>query len=161
MERRTGRCLCGDVQYAASGVLAPVIHCHCGFCRRVHGAPFTTTAFLPASALALLPPSREPVYFTTAAGNLRHFCARCSAPLYSTAPETDVASVIVSSLDEAFQPSPWFHVNLESKAPWYEIGDDLPRFQAWPSPRQVREFAKQRNVEIPSQLFGDADARGR
>jgi hypothetical protein len=38
MERRVGRCLCGELAFAASGDLAPVINCHCGFCRRVHGA---------------------------------------------------------------------------------------------------------------------------
>ncbi len=156
MERRTGRCLCGDLAYAVSGDLAPVINCHCGFCRRVHGAPFTTVAFLPVSGLARLPSSAEPSRFTTALGNVRHFCPRCSTPVYNTRPGVNVACLVVSSLAEEFQPSPWFHVNTESKAPWFEIGDDLPRFETWPSPREVREFARSRDLQVPDQLFGAA-----
>ena len=156
MDRRTGHCLCGDVAYAASGVLAPVVNCHCGFCRRVHGAPFVTVAFLPARALERLESSIEPAVFTTPAGNLRHFCPRCSTPVYNTQPGTDLACLIVSSLAPEFQPSPWFHVNTASKAPWYEIGDDLPRFGAWPAPKQVLEFARDRKVRIPDALVGTA-----
>ena len=156
MERRTGRCLCGDLAYAASGDLAPVINCHCGFCRRVHGAPFTTVAFLPASSLAQLPSSGEPSHFTTPLGNLRHFCRHCSTPVYNTRPGIDVACLVVSSLEEEFQPSPWFHVNTESKASWFEIGDGLPRYETWPSSREVQDFARDRGLEIPPQLFGAA-----
>lgn len=154
MARRTGRCLCGDLAYAASADLAPVVHCHCGFCRRAHGAPFTTIGFLPASALAWRPSSAEPARFTTPAGNVRYFCARCSAPLYNTTPGVDIACVVVSSLDDDLQPAPWFHVNLESKAPWFEIRDDLPRFEAWPSPEEVRELARARGLRVPDALFG-------
>ena len=57
---------------------------------------------------------------------------------------------------EEFQPMPWFHVNTESKAPWFEIRDDLPRYEAWPSPKEVREFARARDLQIPDQLFGPA-----
>lgn len=156
METRTGRCLCGDLTYEASGVLAPVINCHCTFCRRVHGAPFTTVAFLPASALVQQPSSSEPARFTTPLGNVRHFCGRCSTPVYNTRPGLDVACLVVSSLEEEFQPSPWFHANTESMAPWFEIRDDLPRFETWPSPKQVLDFARARDVRIPDQLLGTA-----
>lgn len=156
MERRTGRCLCGDLAYAVTADLAPVVHCHCGFCRRVHGAAFTTVAFLPATALSRLPSSGEPSRFTTPAGNVRHFCRRCSTPVYNTRAGVDIACLVVSSLADELQPSPWFHVNVESKAPWFEIGDDLPRFEAWPSPSEVREFARARNLQLPDQLFPPA-----
>ena len=156
MRRLTGRCLCGELAYAASGDLAPVLNCHCSFCRRVHGAAFTTVAFLPVSALDRPGSSAEPARFTTPAGNIRHFCPRCSTPVYNTRPGVDIACLVVSSLAEESQPSPWFHANTESKAPWFEIRDDLPRFEAWPSPREVRELARARNLRIPDQLFETA-----
>ena len=148
-----GRCLCGKIEYTTSSVLAPVVNCHCGFCRRVHGAPFTTVAFLPASALSLLPSSAAPAQFATPAGNFRHFCAECSTPLYNTSGSSSAACLIVASLLEEHQPSPWFHVNTESRAPWFTVADELRQFASWPSPAEIRALARARSVEIPSALF--------
>jgi hypothetical protein len=38
----------------------------------------------------------------------------------------------VTSLDEEPTIAPAMHFNLESKAPWYELLDDAPRFDAFP-----------------------------
>ena len=40
--------------------------------------------------------------------------------------------LILGSLDEDPPVRPSMHINLESKASWYEILDDLPRFKALP-----------------------------
>ena len=37
-----GGCRCGALRYQVDGDLGPVANCHCAFCRRIHGAPFTT-----------------------------------------------------------------------------------------------------------------------
>ena len=34
------------MRYRLTGPFGPVANCHCGFCRRVHGAAFTTVAFV-------------------------------------------------------------------------------------------------------------------
>ncbi len=153
---RTGRCLCGQLQYEVSGDLAPVVNCHCSFCRRVHGAAFTTVAFLPKDAFSWLPPNGELGTFTTPGGNLRHFCACCSTPILNCRPGVNVACLVVSSLMEEFQPKPWFHVNTESKSPWPPITDDLPQFETWPTPEEVRAFAKVHRTTIPIQMFESA-----
>lgn len=57
--------------------------------------------------------------------------------------------VVVSSLLEEFQQAPWAHINIESKAPWFEIGDDLPQFDAWPPSGAFREMASARAVQLP------------
>lgn len=40
--------------------------------------------------------------------------------------------LVVASLDEDPASGPVIHVNVESKATWYEIRDDLPRFEGFP-----------------------------
>ena len=40
--------------------------------------------------------------------------------------------VLVASLDEEPTAHPVMHINVESKAPWYEILDDSPQFQGLP-----------------------------
>lgn len=43
---------------------------------------------------------------------------------------------MVASLDMELERPPWAHVNLESKAPWFIIGDELPQFSAMPDADQ-------------------------
>src|SRR5438094_273119 len=42
----TGGCLCGAVRYEIEGKLRHITHCHCGMCRKAHGAAFATYASL-------------------------------------------------------------------------------------------------------------------
>lgn len=148
----SGGCLCGFLRYEVAAELAPVFHCHCGFCRHVHGASFTTVGFLSATRFTWLSSSGEPSMFVTPLGNHRHFCGRCASPIYNLAPSVGLACVIVPSLAEPSRAMPWAHVNTESKAPWFEIRDGLPQFAAWPSPNELAELAARHGVPLPSEL---------
>ena len=148
----SGGCRCGFLQYSIEAELAPVFHCHCGFCRHVHGASFTTAGFFSANAFRWLPNSGEPSRFVTPFGNHRHFCGRCATPIYNLAPGIGLACVIVLSLTEPSRILPWAHVNTESRAPWLEIQDRLPRFQAWPSAEELVDLARARGARLPEEL---------
>lgn len=148
----SGGCRCGFLRYSVAADLAPVVHCHCGFCRHVHGASFTTVGFCSASAFAWDSPSGEPSRFVTPLGNHRHFCGRCASPVYNLAPGIGLACVIVLSLDEPSRAMPWAHVNTESKAPWLEIRDRLPQFEAWPSPEELVGLAHEHGATLPGEL---------
>lgn len=56
-----GSCLCGTVQYEATRLAGPIVHCHCRTCRKAHSAAFTSTARadrasdIPSFAEAALP----------------------------------------------------------------------------------------------------------
>ena len=153
----SGACRCGHLQYTIDSVLAPVVHCHCGFCRHLHGASFTTAGFFSAGAFAWRRSSGEPSRFVTPLGNHRHFCGRCATPIYNLAPSIGLACVIVPSLDEPARAMPWAHVNTESKAPWIEIRDDLPQFRAWPSHEELVLLARERGAALPKEI-GATDA---
>lgn len=147
-----GACRCGFLQYRVDAELAPVFHCHCGFCRHVHGASFTTVGFFSASAFAWRPSSGQPSTFVTPLGNHRHFCGRCASPIYNLAPGVGLACVIVLSLAEPSRAMPWAHVDTESRAPWLEIGDSLPRFEGWPSPDELVGLAREHGARLPTEL---------
>lgn len=133
----TGGCRCGHLRYRLTGPFGPVANCHCVFCRRVHGAAFTTVTFVaPESFAWLVPPEAASRYFTPL-GAVRHFCGRCAAPIFNLSPALELGAVVTQSLDGA-QPAPWAHVNVESKLPWLILADALPRFPGWPSPEQLR-----------------------
>lgn len=153
----TGNCQCGNLRYEVAGPLGPVAHCHCTFCRRVHGAAFTTVALVPAAAVSWQSSSGEPSRFRTPLGNVRHFCGLCAAPLWNRAPAEGLAAVVVASLAAEFQPSPWMHVNTESKAPWFTINDPLPQFLEWPAPLELEALLRLHPGSWrPHQLVGPA-----
>jgi hypothetical protein len=85
-------------------------------------------------------------------GNHRHFCPRCATPIYNSAPGAGLACVLVPSLGQVASVEPWAHVNTESKAPWLEIRDALPRFDAWPSQAELARLAEQHGATLPPEL---------
>ncbi len=152
-----GHCYCRNVDYELEEPLGPVVSCHCGFCRRIHGAAFTTVALIPTSAIRLSQASVAPSKFTTPLGNVRHFCGRCASPLWNQSPADGLAVVIVSSLREDSQPAPWAHVNVESKAAWFPIEDALPRFSAWPQAEELEQLIRLHPGSWrPHQILGPA-----
>jgi len=133
----TGGCRCGRLRYRFAGPFGPVANCHCGFCRRVHGAAFTTVAFVDPHGFSWSSPPEAVSRFETPLGAVRHFCGRCASPIFNFSPVLDLGALITQSLD-GVQLVPWAHVNTESKAPWLVIGDALPQFPTWPSPEELR-----------------------
>jgi len=121
--------------------LGPVANCHCAFCRRVHGAAFTTVAFISPDTFAWLTPAESASRYRTPLGAVRHFCGRCASPIFNFSAPLELGAVITQSLDTG-QPAPWAHVNTESKVPWLTIADGLPQFPTWPSPDQLRELLR-------------------
>jgi hypothetical protein len=63
----------------------------------------------------------------------RYFCECCGGRLFNRPSSTpQITMVLVASLDEEPTAHPVMHINVESKAPWYEILDDSPQFQGLP-----------------------------
>ena len=123
-----GRCLCGTVRYELEGELGPLVNCHCQFCRRAHGAAFSTVTTVARSALRITAGEGEIARYVG-----RHFCRRCATRLYNSSDSMPERLVLVAaSLDPEPREGPVLHINLESKAPWYEILDGRPGFDGFP-----------------------------
>ena len=152
----TGGCRCGRLRYRVEGAFGPVVNCHCSFCRRVHGAAFTTVAFIAPDRFSWLSPAESPSRYDTPLGAVRHFCGRCASPIFNYSPVLELGAIVTNSLDSS-QPSPWAHVNVESKAPWLEISDGLPQFQGWPTTEQIRKLlAAHPDAWVPHRLVDSA-----
>ncbi len=129
---RTGRCYCGAVRYELAGSIGPLVNCHCRFCRRAHGAAFVTSCLVRSQDLRVTAGDAQVREYKTAEG-LRYFCERCGGRLFNRPASTpQITMVLVASLDEEPTAAPVMHINVESKAPWYEILDDLPQYQGLP-----------------------------
>lgn len=149
-----GGCRCGNLGYRVSYEPGPVINCHCSFCRRVHGAAFTTVAFVPEESIVWTRGEDEVSVYVTPMGNRRHFCRFCASPLFNVGAAGELVAIVIGSLPDDAQPAPWAHVNIESKASWHPIADGLPAFESWPYEDELRALAAHNGcTRLPSQLL--------
>lgn len=130
--RFEGSCLCGAVRLRAEEPFLDFLHCHCTDCRKTHGAAFATSIGVARERFAVTAGADEVRAFTAPSGTKRSFCARCGAKIAVENDGWDAVYVPGSLFDTAFPFKPQMHMYVRSRAPWYEILDDLPRWEAGP-----------------------------
>jgi hypothetical protein len=127
----TGGCLCGAVEYAVPDDFAYALNCHCSQCRRATGAAFKPFGGIAAGRLAV----------TKGAGAIRRYgaalthdahCGTCGSLLWSLVRDGAYVHVTLGTLHGAPSIRPGAHIFTGSKAPWYDILDDLPQFAEFP-----------------------------
>ena len=127
----TGRCLCGGVRYEIDGEIGSVVYCHCSQCRRASGTAFATNASVRAEHFRLVAGRDLVTEYESSPGKFRAFCARCGSPILARwAAHPDFVRIRLGTLDDDPGTRPLLHVWVGSKAPWFEITDELPRLQA-------------------------------
>ncbi len=137
----TGRCLCGDVCYEISQPAISTGFCHCRMCQRFSGAPLTAFVVFPREAVRFT--KAEPTYYKSSLIYERGFCVNCGSSLTGSyyAPEApDWLGIKTASLDHPEEFAPTWHLGIESKMPWLEIHDDLPRVRCSDSPELQRRW---------------------
>ena len=128
-----GHCLCGAVRYELDAELSGIVACHCQYCRRAHGAAFVPISWIPRPALHFVAGEADIEEYETPGVGFRAFCRRCGTRLYNrAASSSEFVSLIVGSLEQDPPYPPLMHLNVESKAGWYEIADGRPEFRALP-----------------------------
>lgn len=125
----SGGCLCGAVRYEISGELAPIQVCHCSQCRKAQGGPFATNIPVPRSAFRLLSGESALAEYRASPEKKRVFCRTCGSPIYSARdalPET--LRVCAGTLDEPLRTKLEAHYYVDSRARWWPLEDNLPRY---------------------------------
>ena len=129
---RTGRCYCGVVRYEVHGELGPLVNCHCKYCRRAHGAAFATVTLVQSGNFRVTSGEEALREYRNSEGS-RFFCQQCGGRLLNRPRSTDkFLMLVVASLDQDPSQAPVMHINVESKAEWYEILDAFPQHHALP-----------------------------
>ncbi len=127
-----GTCLCGSVAYELEGELELMINCHCSRCRKARGAAHATNLFVGEASFRwsrgeeLLDSFKLPgaERFTTS------FCRVCGSNMPRSTGSR--AMVPAGTLDGDPGARERLHIFCGSKAPWYEITDDLPQHEKAP-----------------------------
>ena len=132
----TGHCLCGSVRYEISGEPLALLYCHCVQCRRATGSSFNTSIFVRDADFRIVSGDDALAYHESTLGNLRHFCSRCGSPIFKRFPSPpELVTVRAGTLDSDPGIRPSAHIWVSSKAPWYQITDQLPQHPEGHVPR--------------------------
>ncbi|WP_117193356.1 GFA family protein [Rhizobium terrae] len=128
MKRLSGKCFCGAVEYAVEDAFVYAAICHCSNCRRTTGSAFKPFAGIPREKLALTKGADNLLIYGGPDNHDAH-CRACGSLLYSLVREAAWVHVAMGTLVDAPAIRPTHHIFVGSKAPWYEITDDLPQYE--------------------------------
>jgi hypothetical protein len=129
-----GGCLCGGVRYEISGKLGETGLCHCSMCRKNSGSAFMACTQVASKDFKWTKGENLLGSYESSPGAKRMFCKNCGSPVAGGGESMkDSLFLYLSSLDEDPGMRPQAHIFVGSKAPWFEITDQLPQFKEFPS----------------------------
>ena len=127
-----GRCECGAVRYRVADEFRYAMNCHCSRCRAGTGTAFKAFAGIEREKLAVVAGAERLLVFGS--DDLNHTrCGVCGSLLFSVVRDGAYVHVALGSLADDPTIRPTAHIFVGSKAPWFEITDDLPRFDEYPT----------------------------
>ncbi|AIF47951.1 GFA family protein [Dyella japonica] len=127
----TGRCYCGEVRYQVEDAFLYAANCHCSQCRRTTGSAFKPFAGIEREKLRVTQGGGYLLVVGEANGHDAH-CGRCGSLLYSVVRDGAFVHVTMGTLVDTPAIRPQKHIFVGSKAPWFDITDDLPQYVELP-----------------------------
>jgi hypothetical protein len=122
----TGSCLCRRVRYQINGPIYRFVHCHCRTCRKVHGTVYGSSALVQNRNFQVVGGEDAVTRYESSPGKLRCFCSVCGTHVF--AQKADEIILRVGTLDADPGIRPEAHIWMGDKAPWYEVCDELPKY---------------------------------
>jgi hypothetical protein len=121
-----GKCQCGAVRYRVAGAFLYAANCHCSRCRAATGSAFKAFAGIERAKLEITEGMDTLlVYGDDDLNDTR--CGACGSLLFSVVRDGEYVHVAMGSLVDDPGIRPAEHIFVGSKAPWFEITDDLPQ----------------------------------
>jgi hypothetical protein len=126
-DHHTGQCLCGKVRFRTRGHLRGVVYCHCTQCRRQTGHHYAATNV--AAAQLDIEGVDALTWYRASEFACRGFCATCGSALFWKRDGADDVSVMAGAFDRPSALRAAKHIFVADKGDYYDITDDLPRFE--------------------------------
>jgi hypothetical protein len=122
-----GKCRCGAVRFEVHDEFRYAANCHCSEGRAATGSAFKPFAGIERAKLTITHGLESVALFGEDVLNDTR-CGACGCFLFSVVRDGAYVHVAMGSLVDAPTLRPTHHIFVGSKAPWFEIDDDLPQF---------------------------------
>lgn len=124
-----GSCHCGRVAYESAGKVLRFVNCHCDDCRKVSGAPFSSSLGVESSGFRITKGKDNLSTYESSPGKFRWFCTTCASPIYARRDSMpDVTIIRAGVLDDLEGAELQAHIWVKAKVSWCDIRDDLPQY---------------------------------
>ncbi len=126
-----GGCECRAVRFQVPDEFRYAMNCHCSRCRAGTGSAFKSIAGIERGKLELVEGADRLLVWGEPDQNHTR-CAVCGGFLYSVVRDGEWVHVGMGTLEDEPSIRPQIHIHVASKAPWFEITDELPQFDELP-----------------------------
>jgi hypothetical protein len=126
----SGRCECGAVRYTVPDEFRYAANCHCSNCRAGTGSAFKPFAGIERERLEITEGADGLLVWGDEDGNHTR-CGVCGSLLFSVVRDGAYVHIAIGSLVDTPSIRPTEHIFVGSKAPWYEITDQLPQHEEY------------------------------
>jgi len=123
-----GKCECGAVRYQVADAFRYAANCHCSRCRAATGSAFKPFAGIERGKLQVTE-GQDMILVVGEQNSNDTRCGRCGSLLFSVVRDGAYVHVAMGSLVDVPAIRPTSHIYVGSKAPWFEITDDLPQHE--------------------------------
>ena len=127
-----GQCSCGQVRFTVDNCFEYAFFCHCSRCRVRTGSAFAAVAGIGIDKVQVTAGSDDLLIEGECSDGYGARCGRCHAFLFAAVRERQYMHVSLGVLDGMPNRLPDHHIYVASKAPWFEITDDLPQYDELP-----------------------------
>jgi hypothetical protein len=128
-----GSCLCGAVVYQVRRFYPEIANCHCGMCRKFHGAAFATYGKVQVEDLQWLAGKELLKVFVSSGIAERGFCSQCGSSLYyKLAGQDQQCSLALGSLDGEPDRAVDNSIFCDSRPQWSRDNKGIPAHDLWP-----------------------------
>jgi hypothetical protein len=126
----SGRCECRAVRYRVADEFVYAGSCHCSNCRAATGSAFKPFAGIERDKLEIVEGADSLLVWGDDDANHTR-CGICGSLLFSVVRDGAYVHVAMGSLVDDPTIRPTEHIFVGSKAPWFEIADDLPQAEEY------------------------------
>lgn len=131
MQKISGKCLCGSIEYSGDAEPVFCIVCHCDDCQRQTGTSFSMTVGVPKSSIKIENEDKLKEFLgESASGNKvrRKFCPDCGSPILSMiSMAPDMYMIKAGTMDDKSWLKPTHQFWCSEKQPWLELSDELEK----------------------------------
>jgi len=127
-----GQCSCGHVRFTVANTFEYAFFCHCSRCRIRTGSAFAAIAGIGIDKVQVTAGSDDLLIEGECSDGYGARCSRCHVFLFAAVRERQYMHVSLGVLEGTPNRLPDHHIYVGSKAPWFEITDELPQYTELP-----------------------------